>query len=88
MQKLLQEKLLFLRRKEWNLSLIQDIIYCHGKGNYTELYMMDKSKIISSRTMKLYEIFYLSHSFFRAQNPISSILLILNHIIVEKEEPQ
>lgn len=56
---------------------VNDIIYCHGQGNYTELYMIDKSKITSSRTMKLYEDILLEHSFFRAHK---SYLINLAHI--------
>lgn len=56
---------------------VNDIIYCHGQGNYTELYMSDKSKITSSRTMKLYEEILLDHSFFRAHK---SYLINLAHI--------
>jgi two-component system LytT family response regulator len=57
--------------------LVHDIIYCHGQGNYTELYMTDKSKITSSRTLKLYEDILLEHSFFRAHK---SYLINLAHI--------
>ena len=56
---------------------IQDIIYCHGHGNYTELYMVDRTKIISSRTLKVYEDILTSHSFFRAHK---SYLINLAHI--------
>jgi len=56
---------------------IQDIIYCHGHGNYTELYLVNQTKIISSRTLKLYEDVLTSHSFFRAHK---SYLINLAHI--------
>ena len=56
---------------------IHDIIYCHGQGNYTELYMLDSAKIISSRTLKLYEDMLTEHSFFRAHK---SYLINLAHI--------
>ena len=56
---------------------IQDIIYCHGHGNYTELYMVDQTKIISSRTLKLYEDILTDHTFFRAHK---SYLINLAHI--------
>ena len=54
-----------------------DIIYCHGHGNYTELYMLNGTKIISSRTLKLYEDILTDHSFFRAHK---SYLINLAHI--------
>jgi two-component system LytT family response regulator len=56
---------------------IQDIIYCHGHGNYTELLMLDGTKVISSRTLKLYEDILTEHTFFRAHK---SYLINLAHI--------
>ena len=55
----------------------QDIIYCHGSGNYTEFHMVHEPKITSSRTLKLYEEILTDSSFFRVHR---SYLINLAHV--------
>jgi two-component system LytT family response regulator len=57
--------------------LVQDIIYCHGLGNYTEFYMINEKKITSSHTLKQYEEILSDNQFFRAHK---SFLINLAHI--------
>jgi two-component system LytT family response regulator len=57
--------------------LVQDIIYCHGLGNYTEFYMVNEKKITSSHTLKQYEEILSDNHFFRAHK---SFLINLAHI--------
>ncbi|MEO6253478.1 MAG: LytTR family DNA-binding domain-containing protein [Ferruginibacter sp.] len=44
---------------------VQDIFYCHANSNYTEFYLTDKTKLISSYTMGQYEEILSDHNFFR-----------------------
>jgi two-component system LytT family response regulator len=55
----------------------QDIIYCQGQGNYTELYMTNGPVITSSHTLKTYEDMLAGHHFFRVHR---SYLINLDHI--------
>ena len=56
---------------------VNDIIYCHGLGNYTEFFLLNGQKITSSHTLKQYEELLSDHLFFRAHK---SFLINLSHI--------
>lgn len=56
---------------------VHDIIYCQGLGNYTEFFLLNEQKIISSHTLKQYEELLSDHLFFRAHK---SFLINLSHI--------
>jgi two-component system LytT family response regulator len=55
----------------------QDIVYCQGQSNYTELYMVNGEVITSSHTLKSYEDMLTGQNFFRAHK---SYLINLHHI--------
>lgn len=55
----------------------QDIIYCQGQNNYTELYLVNGQVITSSQTLKTYEDMLAAHHFFRVHK---SYLINLDHI--------
>jgi two-component system, LytTR family, response regulator len=56
---------------------IQDIIYCQGIGNYTQIFLENGPKITSGHTLKLYEDLLTDSLFFRAHK---SFLINLSHI--------
>lgn len=47
------------------LTPVDHILYCHANSNYTEFYLIDKTKLISSYTMGQYEEILSDHNFFR-----------------------
>ena len=55
----------------------EDIIYCQGQGNYTELFLSDGKKITSSHTLRAYEDLLAERDFFRTHK---SFLINLRHI--------
>ena len=55
----------------------QEIIYCRGQSNYTEIYMTNGQVITSSHTLKTYEDMLAGQHFFRAHK---SYLINLHHI--------
>jgi two-component system LytT family response regulator len=55
----------------------QDIIYCQGQSNYTEIFLVNGQKLTSSHTLKLYEEMLSGLHFFRAHK---SFLINLQHI--------
>lgn len=57
--------------------VVNDIIYCHSLGNYTEFFLLHDQKITSSHTLKQYEELLSHHPFFRAHK---SYLINLTHI--------
>lgn len=59
------------------LTPVDDILYCHARSNYTEFYLADKTKLISSYTMGQYEEILNEHNFFRIHR---SYLVNLAHI--------
>ena len=63
------EGLLFIGAKE--------ILYCQGQSNYTEIYLVNGQKIVSSHTLKSYEDMLGEQQFFRAHK---SSLINLQHI--------
>jgi two-component system LytT family response regulator len=56
---------------------VNEIVYCHASSNYTEFYLTDKKRILSSHTLKQYDEILTSQSFFRAHR---SFLINLAHI--------
>jgi len=56
---------------------INDILYCHAVGNYTEFYIAGQQKITSSHTLGFYGEWLTGHNFFRAHR---SFLINLSHI--------
>ena len=55
----------------------QEIIYCQGQSNYTEIYMTNGQVITSSHTLKTYEDMLAGQHFFRVHK---SYLINLHHI--------
>jgi len=45
---------------------LQEIIFCHANGNYTEFHLLNKKKLLSSYTLKQYHELLIDHNFFRA----------------------
>lgn len=60
---------------------INDILYCHAAGNYTEFYLNNNQKILSSYTLGYYDELLSDHNFFR---PHRSYLINLSHIKIYK----
>jgi len=56
---------------------IQDIIRCEAQSNYTDVFLRNKIKFTTSRTLKEYEELFAPHNFFRIHN---SHLINLNHL--------
>jgi len=60
---------------------ISNILYCHAINNYTEFYLSDKQKIISSHTLGYYDEWLASRLFFRVHR---SYLINLSHVKLYK----
>ena len=56
---------------------VNEIVYCHANSNYTEFYLTNKKRILSSYTLKQYDEILTKQSFFRAHR---SYLINLEHI--------
>jgi two-component system LytT family response regulator len=56
---------------------VDDIIYCQGQGNYTEIFLLNGQKITSSHTLRSYEGMLADRQFFRTHK---SFLINLRHI--------
>ncbi|MBS1504712.1 MAG: response regulator transcription factor, partial [Bacteroidetes bacterium] len=56
---------------------VNEIVYCHANGNYTEFHLADKKKILSSYTLKQYDEILTGQSFFRAHR---SYLVNMAHV--------
>lgn len=61
---------------------IDNISYCHANSNYTEFYLTDKTKVISSYNMGQYEDILNEHNFFRIHR---SFMINLAHIRMFKK---
>ncbi len=62
---------------------INDILYCHSVGNYTEFYLIDKQKkLLSSYNLGYYNEILITHGFFRVHR---SYLVNLAHIKMYKK---
>ena len=59
------------------LVALSSIIYCEAFGNYTQFYLTNNQKIISSYTLKEYDEMLGEHNFFRAHK---SHLINLSHV--------
>lgn len=56
---------------------VQEIIHCQSDGNYTNLFLMDGSKILSSKTLKDFDELLIEYNFFRIHQ---SHLINLNSV--------
>ncbi|HEY4148274.1 MAG TPA: LytTR family DNA-binding domain-containing protein [Chitinophagaceae bacterium] len=56
---------------------VQDIVYCQGQSNYTEIHLVNGQKLTSSHTLKLYDEMLTGLHFFRVHK---SFLINLQHI--------
>lgn len=56
---------------------VADIIYCEATGSYTQFYLKNDEKLLSSRTLKDFEEMLQEHNFFRLHH---SYLINLNEI--------
>lgn len=61
---------------------INDIVYCHAIGNYTEFHLINNEKIISSYTLGYYNDLLEPHHFFRVHR---SYLINLSQIKMYKK---
>ncbi|HJW28474.1 MAG TPA: LytTR family DNA-binding domain-containing protein, partial [Saprospiraceae bacterium] len=59
------------------LQPLQDILYCRAEGNYTQFFLADKRKLLSSYTLKQYDTLLSDFHFFRAHK---SYLINLDHV--------
>jgi two-component system, LytTR family, response regulator len=78
----LPEKLTVPTPEGFLLLNISDILYCQASGNYTELYLSDNKKIISSYTLGHYDEILTNHNFFRVHR---SFLVNIEHIKMYKK---
>ncbi|MEP6675501.1 MAG: LytTR family DNA-binding domain-containing protein [Ferruginibacter sp.] len=62
---MLPDRIIIPSSEGYMVILVQNILYCRSNSNYTEFYLADKSKLISSYTMGQYEDLLRSHNFFR-----------------------
>ena len=60
-----------------------EILYCHSQSNYTEFYLTNKTKIISSYTLGLYEDILNDLNFFRIHR---SCMINLEYLKLYKKE--
>jgi two-component system LytT family response regulator len=44
---------------------IDKIVHCQSDNNYTEIYLENSERIVSSKSLKVYEILLVEHGFFR-----------------------
>ena len=56
---------------------VDEIVYCHANGNYTEFHLTNKKCVLSSYTLKQYDEMLTSQSFFRAHR---SYLVNMAHV--------
>jgi two-component system LytT family response regulator len=56
---------------------LQDIIYCHANGNYTEFHLQNNKQLLSSYTLKQYHELLIDQNFFRAHR---SYLINLSYV--------
>jgi two-component system LytT family response regulator len=61
---------------------INDILYCHAVGNYTEFHLASHQKLLSSYTLGYYNEILVSHNFFRVHR---SYLVNLAHVKMYKK---
>jgi two-component system, LytTR family, response regulator len=59
------------------LQPLDQIIFCQAEGNYTQFYLTDKRKLLSSYTLKQYDAMLSDFQFFRAHK---SFLINLDHV--------
>jgi two-component system LytT family response regulator len=59
------------------VTRVDDIVYCHANGNYTEFCLCDKKPMLSSYTLKQYDEMLTPQSFFRAHR---SYLVNMTHV--------
>jgi len=56
---------------------LQDILYCHANGNYTEFHLLSNKQLLSSYTLKQYHELLIDQNFFRAHR---SYLINLSYV--------
>ena len=56
---------------------LDDIIYCHANGNYTEFHLVNNKQLLSSYTLKQYHDLLTDHNFFRTHR---SYLINLTYV--------
>ena len=59
------------------LQPLDEIVFCQAEGNYTQFYLTDKRKILSSYTLKQYDAMLSDFHFYRAHK---SFLINLDHV--------
>lgn len=68
---------------EIRFVVLSDIIYCKADGNYTEFYLVDNSRIISSKPIKYFDELLCDHNYFRVHK---SYLINLSHVVAYKRQ--
>lgn len=63
------------------LITLNDIIFCHANGNYTEFHLLNNKQLLSSYTLKQYHELLIDQNFFRAHR---SYLINLAHVKMYK----
>lgn len=80
--KTLEKKIPIPTSEGFLLVPLQEIIYCQSSGNYTQLNLANKKKLISSYTLKHYDEMLGDYQFFRAHK---SFLINLAHVTQYKK---
>lgn len=72
------KKIVIPNKNKFFVFSIEDIIRLEGEGNYTNFILTNHPKVMSSKTMKEYEILLSEYGFFRAHQ---STLINLRHVV-------
>jgi two-component system LytT family response regulator len=71
------ERLVITSLQGFEVIKISDIMYCEGERNYTTFHLNNKEALLSSKTLKEYEILLPSHTFIRVHQ---SYLVNINYV--------
>jgi two-component system LytT family response regulator len=72
-----EKKIIIDTSQEGDIINVSEILYCLSNGNYTEIYIVDKNKKVSSKTLKIYEDMLSGFEFYRADQ---QALVNISHI--------
>jgi len=66
----LPQKIKIQNRSGFDLVELDSILYCHSEANYTRIYFKDKKNIITSKTLKHYQLILEKYWFLRIHKSI------------------
>ncbi len=65
---ILPQQIVVPDKKGGQFVQVQDVIRCEAEGNYTMLYLQQKARILSTKTLGYYEHLLLKYGFVRVHN--------------------